>query len=85
MKYIIQIIGGLGLLLMLNMCVQAGMLSHADIQNKKDSAGSSSQADSSDPDAPKGFLEIRERKQPQTMSDKDPAPEDYSREAGGED
>lgn len=36
MKYIIQIIGGLGLLLMLNMCVQAGMLSHANIQNQKD-------------------------------------------------
>jgi len=80
MKYIIQIIGGLGLLLMLNMCVQAGMLSHANIQNSKEAAASSSQSFSSDSEEPKVDQEFRERNVPATMPEGDPAPEDYGQE-----
>jgi hypothetical protein len=83
MKYIIQIIGGLGLLFMLSMCVQAGMLSQADIQNRSKSAESGSQGYDSDPDAPKGRWEIRPSGEP-VMSDKDPTPQDYAKDSGGD-
>lgn len=80
MKYIIQIIGGLGLLLMLSMCVQAGMLSHADIQNRASDSSSSDSADSSDPDASGTRSDYRSAPPP-VMSEKDPTPEDFAKES----
>ena len=80
MKYIIQIIGGLGLLLMLSMCVQAGMLSHADIQNRASDPSSSESGFSSDPDAPRTSSDYRPAPPP-VMSDRDPTPEDLAKES----
>jgi hypothetical protein len=88
-KYIIQIIGGLGLLAMLNMCVQAGMLSHEDTERRaaEAAAGGRDSGHLSYEEMEKGASEIEKANRSQssygyTDADlDDPAPNDSPRDS----